>query len=85
MRTQTKETQHKLTSEKALEILTGGNKRCVNNMKADRDLLKQVNGTGAGQHRQQNTKVLFRQVITHRRTLFRIRQELTSHRAVPLH
>ncbi len=50
MRTQTKETQSHLTPSKALEILIDGNKRFVNNLKANRDLLKQVNETSEGQH-----------------------------------
>src|SRR5262245_6792237 len=50
MRTQTKETQQHLTPTKALDILTEGNKRFVNNLKANRDLLKQVNETSDGQH-----------------------------------
>ncbi|MBP6391653.1 MAG: carbonic anhydrase [Flavobacteriales bacterium] len=50
MRTQTKETQEKLTPAKALEILIEGNKRFVNNLKANRDLLQQVNETSEGQH-----------------------------------
>ena len=50
MRTQTKETQDKLTPAKALEILADGNKRFVNNLKANRDLLSQVNETSDGQH-----------------------------------
>lgn len=49
MRTHTKETQEHLTPNKALEILIEGNKRFVNNLKANRDLLKQVNETSAGQ------------------------------------
>ncbi|QQR86786.1 MAG: carbonic anhydrase [Flavobacteriales bacterium] len=49
MRTQTKETQDHLTPQKALEILMEGNKRFVNNLKANRDLLKQVNETSTGQ------------------------------------
>ena len=49
MRTQTQETQHHLTPQKALEILIEGNKRFVNNLKANRDLLKQVNETSTGQ------------------------------------
>ncbi|MBK6775156.1 MAG: carbonic anhydrase [Flavobacteriales bacterium] len=50
MRTQTKETQSNLTPAKVLEILKDGNKRFVNNLKANRDLLKQVNETSDGQH-----------------------------------
>ena len=49
MRTQTKDTQEHLTPQKALEILMEGNKRFVNNLKANRDLLKQVNETSTGQ------------------------------------
>jgi carbonic anhydrase len=50
MRTQTKETQQHLTPTRALEILIEGNKRFINNLKANRDLLKQVNETSDGQH-----------------------------------
>ncbi|MBL7938197.1 MAG: carbonic anhydrase [Flavobacteriales bacterium] len=50
MRTQTKETQQHLTPAKALEILKDGNKRFIQNLKANRDLLKQVNETSDGQH-----------------------------------
>lgn len=49
MRTQSKETQHQLTSAKALEILKDGNARFVSNLKANRNLLQQVNETSAGQ------------------------------------
>lgn len=49
MRTQSKETQANLTPETALEILKEGNKRFVNNLKANRNLLQQVNETSAGQ------------------------------------
>lgn len=49
MRTQTKETQQNLTPAKALEILKEGNKRFVNNLKANRNLLQQVNETSEGQ------------------------------------
>ncbi|MCX2739907.1 carbonic anhydrase family protein [Pontibacter anaerobius] len=50
MRTQTKETQAQLTPQKAIEILVEGNKRFVNNLKANRNLLQQVNETSTGQH-----------------------------------
>ncbi|MBK9175153.1 MAG: carbonic anhydrase [Flavobacteriales bacterium] len=50
MRTQTKETQTHLTPAAALAILKQGNERFVNNLKANRDLLKQVNDTSDGQH-----------------------------------
>lgn len=49
MRTQTKELQKHLTPAKALEILKDGNKRFVNNLKANRNLLQQVNETAEGQ------------------------------------
>src|SRR6195256_692713 len=49
MRSHTKETQEKLTPELALEILKEGNARFVNNIKAHRDLLEQVNETSTGQ------------------------------------
>jgi carbonic anhydrase len=49
MRTQTKETQLSLTPEKALQILKDGNERFINNLKANRNLLQQVNDTSGGQ------------------------------------
>lgn len=49
MRTQTKETQTSLTPDKALAILKDGNERFINNLKANRNLLQQVNETSAGQ------------------------------------
>ncbi|WP_205512102.1 carbonic anhydrase family protein [Longitalea arenae] len=49
MRTQTKETQMSLTPEKALTILKEGNERFIHNLKANRNLLQQVNETSAGQ------------------------------------
>src|ERR1700704_2228782 len=49
MRSHTKETQEKLTPARALEILKEGNERFVNNIKAHRNLLQQVNETSAGQ------------------------------------
>src|SRR5436305_1842124 len=49
MRTHTKETQNLLTPELALDILKEGNERFVNNIKANRNLLQQVNETSAGQ------------------------------------
>jgi carbonic anhydrase len=49
MRTHTKETQNNLTPELALEILKEGNERFVNNIKAHRNLLQQVNETSTGQ------------------------------------
>jgi len=49
MWTHTKESQDKITPQKALEFLKEGNLRFVNNLKADRNLLKQVNQTSEGQ------------------------------------
>ena len=49
MRKYTKETQDGLTPELALEILKKGNERFVNNIKAHRNLLQQVNETSSGQ------------------------------------
>lgn len=43
MRTQTKETQHHLTPRQALHILVEGNKRFINNLRYNRNLLQQVN------------------------------------------
>ena len=45
----TKETQNTLTPEHALNILKEGNVRFVNNIKAHRNLLQQVNETSSGQ------------------------------------
>lgn len=49
MKAHTLETQTTITPGKALEILQEGNQRFVNNLKANRDLLSQVNDTRAGQ------------------------------------
>ena len=49
MRTFTKKSRDELTPQLALEILKEGNERFVNNIKAHRDLLEQVNETSAGQ------------------------------------
>jgi carbonic anhydrase len=49
MRVHTKETQASLTPRMALEILLEGNARFVKNLKAQRDLLGQVNATRDGQ------------------------------------
>jgi len=45
----TKESQDKITPQKALEFLKEGNLRFINNLKTDRNLLKQVNQTSEGQ------------------------------------
>lgn len=50
MKTLTKEMQKALTPEKAIEILKKGNERFINNLKANRNLLQQVNETSDGQH-----------------------------------
>jgi carbonic anhydrase len=50
MRTQSKETLKNLTPDKALQILREGNNRFINNLKANRNLLQQVNETADGQY-----------------------------------
>lgn len=50
MKTLTKEMQQSITPTMALEILKEGNKRFVNNLKANRNLLQQANETSDGQH-----------------------------------
>lgn len=50
MRTLTKEMQDKLTPEASLKLLQEGNRRFVNNLKVNRNLLQQVNETSDGQH-----------------------------------
>lgn len=49
MRTHTEQSQKNLTPDLALEILKEGNKRFINNIKAHRNLLEQVNETSSGQ------------------------------------
>lgn len=49
MRTLSKESQTSITPELAIQILKEGNERFVSNLKADRDLLQQVNETKEGQ------------------------------------
>ena len=49
MKAHTKETQDKLTPRTALDILIEGNERFIKNLKAQRDLLAQVNDTREGQ------------------------------------
>jgi len=50
MKTLTKEMQSAITPDKALELLKEGNKRFVNNLKINRNLLQQANETSDGQH-----------------------------------
>jgi len=50
MRTHSKETQSRLTPDLAVQILQDGNDRFVNNLKANRNLLQQVNETSEGQY-----------------------------------
>ncbi|WP_207426734.1 carbonic anhydrase family protein [Pedobacter sp. SYSU D00535] len=50
MRTLTKELQDAMTPAQAIDILKKGNERFINNLKANRNLLQQVNETSAGQH-----------------------------------
>jgi carbonic anhydrase len=49
MKTHTKETQATMTPNKALDFLKEGNQRFQNNLKANRNLLEQVNDTSEGQ------------------------------------
>lgn len=49
MRTLTKELQKSITPAMALDILKKGNERFVSNLKANRNLLQQVNETSEGQ------------------------------------
>lgn len=49
MKTHTKETQATMTPDKSLHYLKEGNIRFLNNLKANRDLLGQVNHTSEGQ------------------------------------
>lgn len=50
MRTLTKELQQAITPAMALDLLKEGNKRFVNNLKINRNLLQQANETSDGQH-----------------------------------
>ncbi|BCA96759.1 carbonic anhydrase [Legionella antarctica] len=50
MKTLTKEMQEAITPAIALHLLQEGNKRFVNNLKINRNLLQQVNETSDGQH-----------------------------------
>ncbi len=49
MNTQTKESQNSLTPQMSIEILKEGNLRFQKNIKADRNLIKQVSQTSTGQ------------------------------------
>lgn len=49
MKAHTKETQATMTPEKSLQFLKEGNLRFQNNLKANRNLLEQVNATSDGQ------------------------------------
>lgn len=49
MKAHNKETQAQMTPRKALEFLQEGNNRFINNLKANRNLLEQVNETRDGQ------------------------------------
>ena len=50
MKTLTKEMQSAITPTMALELLKEGNKRFINNLKVNRNLLQQANETSDGQH-----------------------------------
>lgn len=49
MKAHTRETQASMTPDKALQFLSEGNERFQNNLKANRNLLEQVNDTSDGQ------------------------------------
>ena len=49
MKAHTKETQATMTPEKSLQFLKEGNQRFQQNLKANRNLLEQVNDTSEGQ------------------------------------
>lgn len=50
MKTLNKESQAEITPSKALEILKKGNERFISNLRANRNLLQQVNETSEGQY-----------------------------------
>ena len=50
MKTLTKELQDNITPQLALQTLQEGNNRFINNLRANRNLLQQVNETKEGQH-----------------------------------
>ena len=50
MKTLTKEMQNAITPSMALDLLKDGNKRFMNNLKVNRNLLQQANETSDGQH-----------------------------------
>lgn len=50
MRTLTQASRDALTPQQAIDVLRKGNERFVNNLKANRNLLQQVNETSEGQH-----------------------------------
>lgn len=50
MKTLTKEMQAAITPTMAMELLKDGNKRFMNNLKVNRNLLQQANETSDGQH-----------------------------------
>ena len=50
MRTLTRELRDTLTPTSAIEVLRKGNERFINNLRANRNLLQQVNDTSEGQH-----------------------------------
>ena len=58
MKAHTKETQATMTPNKALQYLKEGNQRFQNNLKANRNLLEQVNDTSEGQFPLAGTKLI---------------------------
>lgn len=50
MKTQTKESLNSMTPQKALNLLKEGNERFLDNRKADRNLIEQIDQTSTGQY-----------------------------------
>lgn len=50
MKTLTKQMQEQISPSQALDLLKEGNKRFINNLKINRNLLQQANDTSDGQH-----------------------------------
>ena len=50
MKTLTKQMQNAISPPQALNLLKDGNKRFINNLKVNRNLLQQANETSDGQH-----------------------------------
>src|SRR5258705_534862 len=74
MRTHTKETQEEITPQLALEILKEGNERFVNNIKAHRNLLQQINETKTERN---GKNILFIRNVTEK-NVFNVVQKITE-------